>query len=135
MHRVLLGLAVGTAIAAPASAQSFAAAGFSASSAFHGSFVSGHFDHPGVRVHRGLIGVPPRRMGDHRRVRRAGFGFAYPPDYYDANYDINRSWEPDSFNDWWHDRPDRAYPRWVWHNHDCTEDRMWWSGAGWRCTP
>jgi hypothetical protein len=45
----------------------------------------------------------------------------------------NRSFEPDSYNDWWHDRPDRAFPRWVQHNQDCTPDRMWWSGNGWHC--
>jgi hypothetical protein len=45
----------------------------------------------------------------------------------------NRSWDPDSYNDWWHDRPDRAYPRWVQHNENCTPDRMWWSGSGWHC--
>jgi len=43
----------------------------------------------------------------------------------------NRSFEPDSYNDWWHDRPDRAYPRWMTHNQDC--ERLWWSGGGWRC--
>lgn len=48
----------------------------------------------------------------------------------------NRSWDSDSFNDWWHDRPDRAYPRWVQDQQrtgTCDEDRMWWSGTGWRC--
>ena len=43
----------------------------------------------------------------------------------------NRSWEPDSFNDWWHDRPDRSFPRWVYDNQNC--DRRWWSGGVWRC--
>ncbi|MFC7535936.1 hypothetical protein ACFQPG_00980 [Sphingomonas sp. GCM10030256] len=43
----------------------------------------------------------------------------------------NRTWEPDSYNDWWHDRPDRAFPRWVGSNANC--DRRWWSGGGWRC--
>jgi hypothetical protein len=43
----------------------------------------------------------------------------------------NRSFEPDSYNDWWHDRPDRAFPRWVRNNQNC--DRVWWSGGGWRC--
>ena len=45
----------------------------------------------------------------------------------------NRSWDSDSYNDWWHDRPDRAYPRWIQHNQNCTPDRMWWSGSGWHC--
>jgi len=48
----------------------------------------------------------------------------------------NRSWTSDSYNDWWHDRPDRAFPRWVQQSQQstmCDENRMWWSGAGWRC--
>jgi hypothetical protein len=48
----------------------------------------------------------------------------------------NRSWEPDSYNDWWHDRPDRAFPRWVQEQRargTCDPDRMWWSGSGWHC--
>lgn len=48
----------------------------------------------------------------------------------------NRSWEPDSYNDWWHDRPDRAFPRWVQEQQargSCDPDRMWWSGSGWHC--
>ena len=45
----------------------------------------------------------------------------------------NQSWNSDSYNDWWHDRPDRAYPRWVQHNEGCEPDRMWWSGSGWHC--
>lgn len=127
MHRVLLAFAVGTALTAPASA-------LSVSAALAGTGGPGQKVTHGVRIHRDLIGVPPG-ANDHRRFRHGEFAYAYPPEYYDANYDINRSWNSDSFNDWWHDRPDRAYPRWVWHNHDCTEDRMFWSGAGWRCTP
>jgi hypothetical protein len=52
--------------------------------------------------------------------------------YYDP--DLNSSWRPDSFNDWWHDRPDRAYPRWVQHNDGCDEGRMWQGGGAWRCS-
>jgi hypothetical protein len=43
----------------------------------------------------------------------------------------NRTWEPDSYNDWWHDRPDRAYPAWMRHNQDC--QRMWFAGDTLRC--
>jgi hypothetical protein len=48
----------------------------------------------------------------------------------------NRSWEADSYNDWWHDRPDRAFPRWVQEQKargTCDPSRMWWSGSGWHC--
>lgn len=55
-----------------------------------------------------------------------------------GGYDLQSSydatdWAPDTGNDWWHDRPDRAFPRWVRHNENCTPDRMWWSGSGWHC--
>lgn len=133
MHRVLLGLAIGAALSAPASSRSFAAAGFSASAAFRGAAATVEPGPGGVRIHH-LIGIPPGSRHDRHRSGR-GFIYTYPPDFYDANYDIDRSWQSDSFNDWWHDRPERAYPRWVWHNRDCSEDRMWSSGAGWRCTP
>jgi hypothetical protein len=43
----------------------------------------------------------------------------------------NRSWESDSYNDWWHDQPWRSYPRWMSSNQGC--QRKWWSGGGWRC--
>jgi hypothetical protein len=75
---------------------------------------------------------------DGRHMRRDGRfdcdGFAYADGEW-ARY-INRSWDPDSYNDWWNDRPDRAYPRWVQEQHargTCDPDRMWWSGSGWHC--
>ena len=72
-----------------------------------------------------------------RRDRRGHDGFACSGygDYWSYYQpDINRSWDSDSYNDWWHDRPDRAFPRWVQqHNEACEPGRMWWSGGGWRC--
>jgi hypothetical protein len=53
--------------------------------------------------------------------------------YYYGDYDANRGFDPDKWNDWWHDRPDRSFPRWVQSNQNCTPDRMWWSGSGWHC--
>jgi hypothetical protein len=53
-----------------------------------------------------------------------------------GDYDANRSFDPDLWNDWWHERPSRAYPRWVQEAHvrgTCEPDRMWWSGGGWHC--
>jgi hypothetical protein len=68
---------------------------------------------------------------------RSGCGFVGGWSYDDGQWalDNNRSWDSDSYNDWWHDRPDRAFPRWVQEQHGqpCTEDRMWWSGTGWHC--
>jgi hypothetical protein len=62
----------------------------------------------------------------------AVFGAAWG--YYDP--ELNRSWDSDSYNDWWQDRPDRAIPRWVQEQRmrgTCDPDRMWWSGSGWHC--
>lgn len=95
----------------------------------------------------GLRGSPPHRFacrdGDFRNMRgdvrrdgrvRCGDGFAYADGEW-ALYN-NRAFDPDSYNDWWNDRSDRAFPRWVQEQHargTCTPDRMWWSGSGWHC--
>ena len=63
-----------------------------------------------------------------------GTAFAWGYDL-QSSYD-DRDWASDSGNSWWHDRPDRAYPRWVQeqrHAGSCEPDRMWWSGTGWHC--
>ena len=138
MHRVLLGAAASIAaltVASPASAQGAAATtGFSAMSA--------------SRSFGGLRAVPANsRSRDFRRghgrhfrhihvpddIAAAGFGYSGYNDY--GDYDANRSFDPDKWNDWWHERPERSFPRWVWNNQNCTLDRMWYSGSGWRCTP
>ena len=132
MRHLLPGLAVPLAAvafsAAPVEAQSFTDQGFATRSpmaeAPHGS--------PGWRS--GETNACRDMRGSHHGdgSRRSGCG-----DYLGAwtwyQPDINRSWASDSFNDWWHDRPDRAYPAWVRHNENCSEDRMWWSGSGWHC--
>ncbi len=67
--------------------------------------------------------------GDHRRHHRDD-GDVFVGGFYDSGawaYYNNRSWEQDSFNGWWHDDPDRAYPAWVRRNQQHC-DRMWWSG-------
>jgi len=79
------------------------------------------------------------RRGDRRG--RSGGGVNCVIDSYayaDGEWALynNRSWEPDSYNDWWHDRPDRAFPRWVQEQRargSCEPERMWWSGSGWHC--
>ncbi len=73
----------------------------------------------------------PGAPGDHRRPRRDQvllYGYGSPEGW---AYFNNRSFAPDSYNDWWHDRPDRSYPRWMSNNEGC--QRRWWSGGGWRC--
>lgn len=74
-----------------------------------------------------------RGDGDGRRDRRRGdaaviLDFGRGGDWAYAN---NRSFEPDSYNDWWHDRPDRAFPRWMQNNGKC--ERRYWAGGSWRC--
>jgi hypothetical protein len=79
----------------------------------------------GDRHHRG---------GSSARSGCDGGGWIYDSSEW-ALYN-NRSWEPDSYNDWWHDRPNRAFPRWVQEQRargTCDPNRMWWSGSGWHC--
>ena len=67
--------------------------------------------------------------GDRRDRRRHGdFGTVWLNPYVDHR---DRTFEHDSYNDWWHERPHRAFPRWVADNRNC--DRIWWSGGTWRC--
>jgi hypothetical protein len=127
--RVLLGLAASAVIAsvAPAKAQSFGPSNFGAPS--------------GTRWVTSPPQADPGRRDGHRRghVHRGGpagafaYGYGGYNDY--GDFDGNRSFDPDKWNDWWHDRPDRAFPRWVWSNQNCAADRMWSSGSGWRCIP
>ena len=131
MRSALLGLAVPIAAiaaltlpaAAAAETQSLSTAGFAARTAFQ--------PRPGmtagapsttVRIHRGFDG--DSRDGDHRRRHRDN---VFVNSWVDGDWALynNRSFEPDSYNDWWHDRPDRAYPAWMRRNKDCA--RQWYS--------
>jgi hypothetical protein len=47
-----------------------------------------------------------------------------------ANYN-NRSFSPDSYNDWWHDSPNHSQPAWVRNNQNC--DRQWFAADTLRC--
>jgi hypothetical protein len=128
MKHVLLATAalVAAAAATPAQAQSSAGAAFVGVNSGGGT----------VRVHHGFgRGGDGLRRSDGRHHRDGRFdddgqiGTWYEGGQW-ALYN-NRSWEPDSYNDWWHDRPDRAFPRWMANNSNC--QRLWWSGGGWRC--
>ena len=50
---------------------------------------------------------------------------------YDREYQGDTAWRPESFNDWWHERTDRSYPRWLQNNANC--ERKWWAGETLRC--
>ena len=121
--RAVLIIAAATlaAIAIPASlanAQSFAAgSGPGVSSGPFGDFASGPRDGHSQHVRR-------HRRGNVVVIGDGGWNDAW------ALYN-NRGWDSGSYNDWWHDRPDRAYPRWMQSNQNC--ERMWWGGGAWRC--
>jgi hypothetical protein len=112
--RALLGLAALAAItsASPVQAQSFGAGSFALSS---GGAVStwsrAGRRHDGMRV----------RVHPGEAAAYADLGYN---DY--GDFDGNRGFDPDKWNDWWHDRPDRAYPHWLTRNSDCA--RRWYSG-------
>ncbi|HTK75562.1 MAG TPA: hypothetical protein VL371_09915 [Gemmataceae bacterium] len=52
--------------------------------------------------------------------------------YYGGEWALynNRTFEKDSYNDWWHDNPERAFPRWV-TNGQCA--RQWYAADTLRC--
>ena len=103
-----------------------------AATAFPAAPASAQFD-PGaaasVSVHRGSDGI----RHDRRRHRGCPTTIVIGDLGWNNDWALNnnRSWEPDSFNDWWHERPSRAYPRWFQNNGNC--DRVWWGGGVWRC--
>ena len=89
----------------------------------HMSFGGNH----GVTIHHG--GHFGDRDRDHRRRHHDNDGaFLYD---YDREYQGDTVWRSDSFNDWWHDRPDRAYPRWILSNQNC--DKQWYQGDMLKC--
>jgi len=140
MRRVLIVFAASIAAfalpAVPASAQSGGASFSNHGAQFSGQFTRSH----DVRIHRGHDGR--RGFGDFRRDRRRFSDFRddrrrdrdFRGDVFlpYRDYQGDSLWRSDSFNDWWHDRPDRAFPRWVGANRKKCE-RLWWSGSGWHC--
>jgi hypothetical protein len=121
MRTLLLAIVpLALAMPAPADAQSNTGMQFSAKS---GSGHHGGFDRRDGRRHRGGFD-----RGDGRR-HGGGDSVVYWDDY--REYQGDTTWKSDSFNDWWHDRPDRAYPRWVGNNQNC--ERKWFAGDTLRC--
>ena len=130
MRAMLLGsmMLVGIAASTPAGAQSWTTAGIGSGTAFAGS--SGVSARDGGTGHSLAIGGDHRR--DHRdRRRTGGFGNGVVVGDWDREYQGDTLWRPDSFNDWWHERPNRAFPRWMQNNQNC--ERQWWGGGTWRC--
>jgi hypothetical protein len=63
-----------------------------------------------------------RPLGHRSGGFAAGYGYGAYDGY--SEFDGNRSFDPDQWNDWWHERPDRAFPRWLSRNQDCS--RLWY---------
>ena len=82
----------------------------------------------GVVLVDGNVVARDGRRNDERRHRNGG-SVVYNDEY--PEYQGDSVWKSDSFNDWWHDRPDRAYPRWVSANQNC--ERKWFAGDTLRC--
>ena len=133
MKGVLLGLALTASLSVPASAEGISvASGFSSVSAFGASPTARgvHLREAGPRGgHSGGDGFGGFHGSRSRHVH-VGDGFG-GWGYYDGDYDANRSFAEDKWNDWWHDRPDRAYPAWMRRNQDCA--RLWYSGSELTC--
>ena len=147
MQKMLLGLAASAAVvlpAVPAQAERWSDANVIAAA--------------NVTVHRGndrhRFGSGPRewqRAGDDGHHRRSHGRRHHRDDfdrndrrdrddddfvdggwwYYPQDFDGNRSFDPDKWNDWWHERPSRSFPRWTQNNQNC--ERQYSTGAGWRC--
>ena len=129
-----LSIAAITSPSAPAQAQDFTSGGFHGGG-FTGSDFTRVFPAPtrnqgwGVHARPGFGFDRHRHDGDrHRRHDGQLDNGVVLGGYYGGEWALyhNRSWEPDSFNDWWHDNPERAYPAWMQHNQHC--DRMWYRG-------
>ena len=136
MNRVLLVSAASLAaafVATPAAAEHWSDRGFPAAASVNvhrggGAFIDQRFRHHDRDRH-------DRHDRDGRRDRRDfDRGDVFGPWDFAYDFDGNRSFDPDKWNDWWHERPYRAYPRWVQHNRDCGPDRMWQGGGVWRCS-
>ena len=88
----------------------------------------------GVRIHSGSGHAQPGFDRLERRDRRRSRGAdVVIGDFGGGEWALynNRAFEPDSYNDWWHERPWRSYPRWITAG-GC--DRLWWGGGEWRCS-
>ena len=114
------------AVATPAQAQRWSDPAFQAA-----ANVTVHRDGPRHRLDGAFVGRREDRRFDRRR--RDAVDVAYG--WYGGEWALynNRSWEADSYNDWWHERPDRAYPRWIMQNRRGCDRGQWYGGDTLRC--
>lgn len=85
---------------------------------------------PGFVVGSGHPGFDGRRGKSGRGVSGSSSGGVWINGGQWAQYN-NETFRSDSYNDWWHDRPDRAYPAWMRNNQNCA--RQWYAGNTLRC--
>ena len=114
------------AMATPAGAQRWSDPGFQAA-----ANVTVHRDGPHHRIGDTFVGRRDDRWFYRRHRGEAEIGYGWYVGEW-ALYN-NRSWEADSYNDWWHERPDRAFPRWVMQNRRGCDRGQWYSGDTLRC--
>lgn len=130
MRALLLGLAAPLAAiavpAAPAVALDPAGSQFTVGAAAGVTVHRGKAGHFGGGLHRDRPGRDGDRDRDRRRRHRDDAIFIY-----DRDWQGDTAWRANSYNDWWHERPWRSYPRWVSSNRNC--ERVWQGGGVWRC--
>lgn len=125
MRTIWLGLAASLAAVVPAApAAAFDPPGSQFTDGATG--VTVHRSRPG-RFDGGLRSDGRDHDRDHRRRHRGGDAIFI----YDREWQGDTAWRANSYNDWWHERPWRSYPRWVQNNSNC--ERVWQGGGVWRC--
>ena len=129
MREMLLGLAASLAVIVPAAP---AAAIDPGGSQFTAGAAAGVTIHRGRPVSESLRSRPDRDRRDGDRDRRRHRGFDGNVWIGDRDYQGDTAWRANSYNDWWHERPWRSYPRWVQSNDNC--ERQWQGGGVWRCS-
>lgn len=137
MTKLMLGLAAAAAamVVLPAAAAADTSGGGSGNGSGWNGHHDGHHDGGHHRRDRNRFDRDDFLNGNARLSGRTPDG-AWG--YYEGDYDANRSFDADKWNDWWHERTNRSYPRWVQESQaspsgTCDTSRMWWSGAGWHC--
>ena len=83
-----------------------------------------------IEIHPIIVGAPPADGFGAGHGRRGGDGGVWVNAGEWARYN-NPAFQSGSYNDWWHDRPDRAYPAWMRNNQDCA--KQWYAGSTLRC--
>ena len=76
------------------------------------------------------IGFGKQRFNSFGRSSSSGGGGVWVNGGEWARYN-NPAFQSGGYNDWWHDRPDRAYPAWMRNNQNC--QRQWYAGNTLRC--